>query len=66
MTDLADADALRESFDRLADVPIAKFTLGRHEEDDFRDADVVVVNPAVRPGNSFVELAQRRRRDDHL
>ncbi len=59
VTDLADADALRESLDRLADVPIAKFTLGRHEEDDFRDADVVVVNPAVRPGNSFVELAQR-------
>ena len=59
MTDLAGERSLAESLAQLRDVPIAKFTLGEHREDDFCAADVVVVNPAVCPTNQFVELAQQ-------
>ena len=31
--------------------------LGRHEEADFRNADLIVVNPAVRPENPFLKIA---------
>ena len=49
VTDLADDAALADSLPLLADVPIAALHLGGHREEDFRDADLVVVNPAVRP-----------------
>lgn len=59
VTDLADPETLAESMAMLRDVPIERFTLGLHTDYDFRTADVVVVNPAVRPENRFVELARR-------
>lgn len=57
VTDTADQHALADALASLADVPIAQFHLGAHREDDFRQADLVVVNPAVRPGNRFVQFA---------
>ena len=51
VTDLADEHALADSLATLAGAPIATFHLGGHREEDFRQADMVVVNPAVRPGN---------------
>src|SRR5689334_7128712 len=59
VTDLADEAALADSIASLADVPIERFTLGEHREEDFTQADLVIVNPAVRPGNSFVQVATR-------
>ncbi len=59
VTDLADATALAEPLAKLADAGIARFHLGGHQDDDFRQADLVVVNPAVRPGSPFVELARQ-------
>jgi UDP-N-acetylmuramoylalanine--D-glutamate ligase len=59
VTDLADELALAESRAELADVRIARLALGRHDAEDFCSADVVVVNPAVRPGNEFIEIARR-------
>ena len=59
VTDLADETKLAESLTQLGDRPIAKFVLGRHGDDEFRAAEIVVVNPAVRPGNRFVELARQ-------
>lgn len=59
VTDLADPDTLATSLDQLAGVPVAKFQLGRHDEADFCGIDLLVVNPAVRPGNRFVQLARR-------
>src|SRR3954471_17520187 len=59
VTDLADERALGSSLAQLPSIPIANFKFGGHGEDDFHYADVVVVNPAVRPGNKFVELARR-------
>jgi UDP-N-acetylmuramoylalanine--D-glutamate ligase len=58
VTDLADAASLAESTAALADVPIERFALGGHREEDFTNADLVVVNPAVRPDNRIVELAR--------
>ncbi|HTQ39897.1 MAG TPA: UDP-N-acetylmuramoyl-L-alanine--D-glutamate ligase [Pirellulales bacterium] len=59
VTDLADEAALTESLATLSDVPVAKFTLGQHQAVDFCTADVVVVNPAVKPKNPHVELARQ-------
>ena len=60
VTDLADEAALREPLERLSDVSVASYRLGGHRIEDFHDADLVVVNPAVRPGNSFVAVAAQR------
>ena len=57
VTDLADENTLADSLALLADVPIAAFCLGGHHEDDFRDADLIVVNPAVRPTSPWLRLA---------
>jgi len=46
VTDLKTEADLRESVDELRALPV-ELRLGRHEEADFRDADLVVVNPAV-------------------
>jgi UDP-N-acetylmuramoylalanine--D-glutamate ligase len=59
VTDLADRDSLAESVESLSDVPIEKYTLGEHQENDFSHAEVVVVNPAVRPSDRNVELARQ-------
>ena len=40
-------------------MPIAALHLGGHREADFQDAELVVVNPAVRPGNRFLEIARQ-------
>ena len=53
VTDLASADTLAESMAQLNDLPIQRFVLGRHDAEDFRRADVVVVNPAVKPETNW-------------
>jgi len=58
VTDLADETVLADSLAALADAPIARFHLGGHREADFREADLVVVNPAVRPDSPFLALAR--------
>jgi UDP-N-acetylmuramoylalanine--D-glutamate ligase len=46
-TDLKPETHLAAVVSRLQDLPRVEFRLGRHEERDFLDADVIVVNPAV-------------------
>ena len=57
VTDLADETALADSLAELRGAPVARYQLGGHCERDFREADLVVVNPAVRPGDRWVQLA---------
>ena len=57
VTDTAPASALADSLAALSGAAIAAYHLGGHLEDDFRQADLVVVNPAVRPDNPFVKIA---------
>jgi len=59
VTDLADENSLADSLAMLADAPIIGMHLGGHREEDFRDADLVVVNPAVRPDSPWLALARR-------
>lgn len=57
VTDLLPDNQLRESLAKLAHLPI-EFRLGQHRVDDFTDAELIVVNPAVnRHDNQFLEAA---------
>jgi UDP-N-acetylmuramoylalanine--D-glutamate ligase len=58
VTDLRSEEVLRPSLEALSGVKV-RLVLGRHDEADFRDADVVVKNPAVRAGNPYLSLARR-------
>lgn len=57
VTDLAPRQRLADALEALAGEPIAAYHLGEHREEDFRTADLVVVNPAVPPGHPAVRLA---------
>ena len=57
VTDLAEKSKLAESLDKLSDYTSIEYRLGEHVESDFSDADIVIVNPAVPPGNKFVKIA---------
>jgi len=56
VTDLRDATTLEPSVAALAGLPV-RWRLGGHDRADFADARLVVVNPAVPPGNEFVGAA---------
>lgn len=57
VTDLASPQSLQTSCQQLADLPI-DYRLGEHRLEDFRSADLIVVNPAVNPkGNPFLAAA---------
>ena len=55
VTDLLGADELAGPLARIADCPVETYRLGGHVENDFIDADLVVVNPAVPPTNPLLE-----------
>jgi len=57
VSDRRDADQLRESIDALAEFPI-EYRLGQHREEDFAGADVVIVNPGVRPDAPALAMAR--------
>jgi len=57
VTDLAGPARLADALDSLAGEAIATYHLAGHREEDFRSADVVVVNPAVKPGNRYLQTA---------
>ena len=57
--DSADQQSLAGAVGELADCNIAAFEFGPHREENFRDAELVVVNPAVRPENLMLEVARR-------
>ena len=57
VTDLRDEATLRPSLAALADLPL-RYVLGRHEEKDFRRADLVVRNPAVPLDSPYLALAR--------
>ena len=59
VTDLAGEPTLVQSLRHLASCNVAAFHLGGHCEADFRDADLLVVNPAVRPNNRMASIARQ-------
>lgn len=59
VTDLRGPSELAASLESLADLPALRFRLGGHDEADFTGADLVVVSPAVKPGNPLIALARQ-------
>jgi len=57
VTDLRPAEALAEGLAALEGLPIS-FALGGHKESLFKEADVVVVNPAVPSEAKWLQIAQ--------
>lgn len=60
VSDLRTAEQLVGTVERLVNLDGVTLHLGEHRESDFLEADLIVVNPAVRPGHPLVEEARRR------
>jgi len=56
VTDLKPASRLSGSLERIRDLDIT-LHLGGHAEEDFKQADIVCVSPAVKPGSRFLKTA---------
>ncbi|MHC4073175.1 MAG: Mur ligase family protein, partial [Planctomycetota bacterium] len=59
VTDLAPAQQLTDSVEKLKEFDGIEFHLGGHDPADFEQADIVVANPAVPDDNEFLEIARR-------
>jgi UDP-N-acetylmuramoylalanine--D-glutamate ligase len=59
ITDLASKVDLEESLKKLKGYDI-RFRLGEHCEEDFRQAEILIVNPAVPPDNKYIEIAKKQ------
>ncbi len=57
VTDLRPEKDLRDSVCALKGLPIA-FVLGRHEETDFQNANLIVANPAVPRSSRYLKIAE--------
>jgi len=58
VTDTRPAEKLSESLAELRAVPSVKFKLGGHDAEDFRRADLIVVNPAMQRDHPYLEIAR--------
>lgn len=59
VTDREPAEKLAASVAQVANLPNVQLRLNGHEERDFTDSDLVVVNPAVPPTSPYLRAAQR-------
>ncbi|MCH7559585.1 MAG: UDP-N-acetylmuramoyl-L-alanine--D-glutamate ligase, partial [Planctomycetes bacterium] len=59
VTDLAPAAQLSDSIGKLEEFPDIEFHLGSHDQADFKQADIIIANPAVPCDNEFLEIARR-------
>ena len=60
VTDLRNTAELSSSMKQLEGLPIS-YKLGGHAEEDFINADMVVVNPAVPKNSKFIQIARNNR-----
>jgi UDP-N-acetylmuramoylalanine--D-glutamate ligase len=66
VTDLRDETILAPSIKELEGLKGIRYVLGRHEMDDFRNADMVVKNPGVPPLSPYLACAKRIETDISL
>ncbi|MBW7989397.1 MAG: UDP-N-acetylmuramoyl-L-alanine--D-glutamate ligase [Planctomycetes bacterium] len=59
VTDSASASQLSDSIEKLKDFTDIEFHLGSHDAADFKQADIIIANPAVPDDNEFLEIARR-------
>lgn len=57
VTDLKTEEDLAPSLEHIKNLN-CRLVLGRHDESDFINADIVVVNPAVKPDDHYISLAR--------
>lgn len=57
VTDMKSEEFLKPSLEKLKDLNI-KFVLGRHDEKDFLETDILVINPDVPANNPLVNKAR--------
>jgi len=62
VTDRGDPPSFRDVVEQFAGTPV-EFVLGRHDEADFRWADVVVRNPDVRRDSPYLRIAEEHGAD---
>jgi UDP-N-acetylmuramoylalanine--D-glutamate ligase len=62
VTDLAPAEELSYSIKQLEESPDIEYHLGSHDPADFKQADIIVVNPAVPEGNQYLKLARQHKK----
>ncbi|WP_010587762.1 UDP-N-acetylmuramoyl-L-alanine--D-glutamate ligase [Schlesneria paludicola] len=58
VTDLRSAEKLAESLAALSETSPDRLVLGRHDEEDFRNAELIVANPAVKRDCPFLVIAR--------
>ncbi|MBN1392990.1 MAG: UDP-N-acetylmuramoyl-L-alanine--D-glutamate ligase [Sedimentisphaerales bacterium] len=59
VTDLASEEELGNSIGQLAEFADIEYHLGSHEPADFKQADVIIVNPAVPADNQYLQIARQ-------
>lgn len=59
VTDLKSAQQLQPTIDALRPYPDITLVLGKHREEDFASADLVIRNPAVPRTSKFLEIARQ-------
>lgn len=59
ITDTRPPEKLSETLDELKGYAGLRLSLGGHNESDFQDADLIVVNPAVQPDHPCLNVARR-------
>lgn len=60
LTDLRSEAELASSLAEISDVPLERLRLSEHREEDFRNADAVIVNPAVRFDHPLLQAVRER------
>lgn len=60
VTDLKTEEQLKESIDKLKKFRI-EFVLGRHREEDFVNADLILKNPDVPNSSPYLEIAKKHK-----
>lgn len=61
VTDLKSEQVLKPSIDLLKDFQI-EYALGEHKNEDIDWADLIVKNPAIKPGNPYIGYALKKRK----
>ncbi len=59
ITDLKNSDDLNDSIEKL--IPYKdniRYVLGKHEEKDFKEADIIVKGPGVPPSNNYIKIGE--------
>ncbi len=58
-TDLKTKNTLAPILDQLKKFKNIKFVLGKHRDDDFKNSDLIVKNPAIPNSSYFLKIAQQ-------